>query len=155
MCGTGRLRGELQEVLRTALRLVGAATHLGSIAGTCACCRGPSTSIGVDSKEEAPWPISTATSCTLVDHIPESDVRGPQGSARVGGSSGTAILAAPLDDEPETEEERVSVASSLADASPDIRLNNSGASGHEASPVSPRPPGSGFCTFATAAKHTV
>ena len=31
-----------------------------------------------------------------------------------------AILAAPLDDEPETEEERVSVASSLADASPDI-----------------------------------
>ena len=31
-----------------------------------------------------------------------------------------AILAAPLDDEPETEEERASVASSLADASPDI-----------------------------------
>ena len=31
-----------------------------------------------------------------------------------------AILAAPLDDEPETEEERASVVSSLADASPDI-----------------------------------
>jgi hypothetical protein len=33
-----------------------------------------------------------------------------------------AILAAPLDDEPETEEERASVASSLADASPDIQF---------------------------------
>jgi hypothetical protein len=31
-----------------------------------------------------------------------------------------AILAAPLDDEPETEEERASVESSLADKSPDI-----------------------------------
>jgi hypothetical protein len=31
-----------------------------------------------------------------------------------------AILTAPLDDEPETEEEQASVASSLADASPDI-----------------------------------
>jgi hypothetical protein len=31
-----------------------------------------------------------------------------------------AILAAPLDDEPEMEDERASVASSLADASPDI-----------------------------------
>jgi hypothetical protein len=31
-----------------------------------------------------------------------------------------AILAAPLDDEPETEEERASVAASLAEASPDI-----------------------------------
>jgi hypothetical protein len=31
-----------------------------------------------------------------------------------------AILAAPLDDEPETEEERASPASSLADTSPDV-----------------------------------
>ena len=31
-----------------------------------------------------------------------------------------AILAAPLDDEPETADERASVAASLADSSPDV-----------------------------------
>ena len=46
---------------------------------------------------------------TLVDHIPA-----------LADQVELAILAASLDDEPESEEERASVALSLADASPDI-----------------------------------
>ena len=58
---------------------------------------------------------------TLVDHIPESDVPAARKILRaLADPVELAILAAPLDDEPETEGERASVASSLADASPDI-----------------------------------
>jgi len=58
---------------------------------------------------------------TLVDHIPESDVSAARKVLRaLVDPVALAILAAPLDDEPETEEERASVAASLADASPDI-----------------------------------
>lgn len=59
---------------------------------------------------------------TLVDNIPESDVAAARKVllALADDLVGLAILAAPLDDEPETEEERASVAASLADASPDI-----------------------------------
>jgi hypothetical protein len=58
---------------------------------------------------------------TLVDHIPESDVPTARKLLRaLADPVELAILAAPLDDEPETEQERASVASSLADASPDI-----------------------------------
>ena len=58
---------------------------------------------------------------TLVDHIPESDVPAARKVLRaLADPVELAILAAPLDDEPETEEERASVASSLSDASPDI-----------------------------------
>jgi hypothetical protein len=58
---------------------------------------------------------------TLVDHIPESDVP----SARkllcaLADPVERAILNAPLDDEPETEEQRSVVASSLAGDSADI-----------------------------------
>ena len=59
---------------------------------------------------------------TLVDHIPESDVPAARKVLRaLADPVELAILAAPLDDEPETKEERASVASSLADASPDCR----------------------------------
>ena len=76
---------------------------------------------------------------TLVDHIPESDVPAARKVLRaLADPVELAILAAPVDDEPETDEERASVASSLADASPDIPFeNSSGANGHEASPVPP------------------
>jgi hypothetical protein len=58
---------------------------------------------------------------TLVDHIPESDVPAARKVLRaLADPVELAILAAPLDDEPETEGERASVASSLADASSDI-----------------------------------
>jgi hypothetical protein len=58
---------------------------------------------------------------TLVDHIPESDVPAARKILRaLADPVELAILTAPLDDEPDTEEERASVASSLADASPDI-----------------------------------
>jgi hypothetical protein len=57
----------------------------------------------------------------LVDHIPESDVPAARKALRaLADPVELAILTAPLDDEPETEEEQASVASSLADASPDI-----------------------------------
>jgi hypothetical protein len=58
---------------------------------------------------------------TLVDHIPEGDVPAAREIPRaLADPVELAIRTAPLDDEPETEEERTSVASSLADASPDI-----------------------------------
>jgi hypothetical protein len=58
---------------------------------------------------------------TLVDHIPESDVPTARKVLRaLADPVELAILTAPVDDEPETEEEQASVASSLADASPDI-----------------------------------
>ena len=58
---------------------------------------------------------------TLVDHIPESDVPAARKVLRaLADQVELAILTAPLDDEPETEEERASVASSLADPSSDI-----------------------------------
>ena len=57
----------------------------------------------------------------LVDHIPEGDVPAARKILRaLADPVELAILTAPLDDEPETEEEQASVASSLADASPDI-----------------------------------
>ena len=56
-----------------------------------------------------------------MDHIPESDVPAVHKVLRaLADPVELAILAAPLDDEPDTEEERTSVASSLADASPGI-----------------------------------
>jgi hypothetical protein len=58
---------------------------------------------------------------TLVDHIPESDVPAARKLLRAFAVPvELAMLTAPPDDEPETEEERASVASSLADATPDI-----------------------------------
>ena len=58
---------------------------------------------------------------TLVDRIPESDVPAARKVLRaLADPVEFAILTAPLDDELETEEERAAVASSLADASPDI-----------------------------------
>ncbi|MGA3079499.1 MAG: hypothetical protein ABSG56_38215 [Bryobacteraceae bacterium] len=58
---------------------------------------------------------------TLVDHIPASDVPAARKVLRaLVDPVELAILTAPLDDEPETEEEQATVASSLADASPDI-----------------------------------
>jgi hypothetical protein len=58
---------------------------------------------------------------TLVDHIPESDVPTARRILRaLVDPVEMATMAAPLDDEPDTEEERASVASALADASPDI-----------------------------------
>ncbi len=58
---------------------------------------------------------------TLVDHISDSDVSAARKVLRaLVDPVELAILTAPLDDEPETEEERASVAASLADASPDI-----------------------------------
>jgi hypothetical protein len=58
---------------------------------------------------------------TFVDHIPESDVPAARKILRaLADPVELAILTAPLDDEPETEQEQVSMASSLADASPDI-----------------------------------
>ena len=57
----------------------------------------------------------------LLDHIPESDLPALRKVLRaLADPVELAILAAPLDDEPDTEEERTSVASSLADASPGI-----------------------------------
>ena len=51
---------------------------------------------------------------TLVDNIPESDVSAVRKILRaLADPVELAILAAPLDDEPDTEEERDSVASSL------------------------------------------
>jgi hypothetical protein len=58
---------------------------------------------------------------TLLDHIPDSDVPSVRKILRaLADPVELAILTAPLDDEPETEQERASVASSLADGSPDI-----------------------------------
>jgi len=58
---------------------------------------------------------------TLVDHIPESDVPAARKILRaLADPVELAILTAPLDDEPETDEERASVASALDDGSPDI-----------------------------------
>jgi hypothetical protein len=58
---------------------------------------------------------------TLVDHIPEGDVPAARKILRaLADPVELAILTAPLDDEPETEEERAAVESSVADASPDI-----------------------------------
>jgi hypothetical protein len=58
---------------------------------------------------------------TPVDHIPENDVPAARKILRaLADPAEMAILTAPLDDEPETEEERAAVALSLADASPDI-----------------------------------
>jgi hypothetical protein len=58
---------------------------------------------------------------TLVDHIPESDVPAVRKMLRaLADPVELAIQAAPLDDEPDTEEERASAAMSLADPSPDI-----------------------------------
>jgi hypothetical protein len=58
---------------------------------------------------------------TLVDRIPESDLPAARKLLRaLAGPVEFAILTAPLDDEPETEEERAAVASSLADESPDV-----------------------------------
>jgi hypothetical protein len=58
---------------------------------------------------------------TLVDHIAESDVPAVCKVLRaLADPVELAILAAPVDDEPETDEERASVASSLADPTPDI-----------------------------------
>jgi hypothetical protein len=57
----------------------------------------------------------------LVDHIPEGDVPAARKILRaLADPVELAILTAPLDDEPEAEEERAAVASSLADASADI-----------------------------------
>jgi hypothetical protein len=58
---------------------------------------------------------------TLVDHIPEGDVPAARKILRaLPDPVELAIRTVPLDDEPEAEEERAAVASSLADASPDI-----------------------------------
>jgi hypothetical protein len=58
---------------------------------------------------------------TLVDHIPESDVPAACKTLRaLADPVELAIRTAPLDDEPETEEERAAVAWSLADTSSDI-----------------------------------
>ena len=60
---------------------------------------------------------------TLVDHIPEGDVPAARKILRaLADPVELAIRTAPLDDEPETEDERAAVASSLADTSPDIPL---------------------------------
>jgi hypothetical protein len=57
----------------------------------------------------------------LVDHIPESDVPAARKILRaLADPVELAILTAPLDDEPETEEERATVASSLAESAPDV-----------------------------------
>ena len=57
----------------------------------------------------------------LVDRIPDSDVPAARKVLRaLADPVEFAILSAALDDEPETEEERASVASSLVDPSPDI-----------------------------------
>ena len=56
-----------------------------------------------------------------MDPISESDVlAAPKILRALADPVELAILTAPLDDEPDTEEEQASVASSLADASPDI-----------------------------------
>src|ERR1035437_9175174 len=61
---------------------------------------------------------------TLVDHIPESDVPAARKVLRaLADPVELAIVAAPVDDEPETEEERASVASSPDRKS--TRLNSS------------------------------
>ena len=58
---------------------------------------------------------------TLLDHIPDGDVPSLRKILRaLADPVELAILTAPLDDEPDTEEEQSSVAASLADASPDI-----------------------------------
>jgi hypothetical protein len=58
---------------------------------------------------------------TLVGHILESDVPTARKVLRaLAGPVELAILAAPLDDELETEEERAAVAASLADKSSNI-----------------------------------
>ena len=57
----------------------------------------------------------------LVDHIPDSDV--PSAGKMLRGLMDPvelAVLMAPLDDEPETTEERDAVEASLADHAPDI-----------------------------------
>jgi hypothetical protein len=58
---------------------------------------------------------------TLVDHIPASDLPAARKMLRaLADPLELAILNAPVDDEPETEEERAAVESSLNDPSPDI-----------------------------------
>ena len=55
----------------------------------------------------------------LVDHIPEGDAPAARKILRaLADPVELAIRTAPLDDEPETEDERTAVASSLADTSP-------------------------------------
>jgi hypothetical protein len=57
----------------------------------------------------------------LVDQIHEQDVPAARKILRaLADPVESAILAAPLDDEPESEQEQAAVASSLADPSPDI-----------------------------------
>ena len=58
---------------------------------------------------------------TLVDHIPASDLPAARKMLRaLADPVELAILNAAVDDEPETEEERAAVESSLSDPSPDI-----------------------------------
>jgi hypothetical protein len=58
---------------------------------------------------------------TLVDHIPASDLPAARKMLRaLADPVELAILNAAVDDEPETEEERAAVESSLKDPSPDI-----------------------------------
>jgi hypothetical protein len=65
--------------------------------------------------------IDRHESHTLVDLIPESDMPAVRKILRaLADPVELANLTAPLDDQPETEDERASVAASLADASPDI-----------------------------------
>jgi hypothetical protein len=57
----------------------------------------------------------------LVDHIPESDVSAAGKMLRgLMDPVELAVLTAPLDDEPESPEERTVLEASLADRSPDI-----------------------------------
>lgn len=57
----------------------------------------------------------------LLDRIPEDEVPTVRKFLRaLADPAELAILAAPLDDEPESEDERAAVKSSLADALPDI-----------------------------------
>ena len=58
----------------------------------------------------------------LIDRLPEGEIFAAQRLLEHLATSAPfrAAYSAPLDDEPETEEEEATVASSLADASPDI-----------------------------------
>jgi hypothetical protein len=58
---------------------------------------------------------------TLVDQIPDTDLPTARKLLRaLADPVELAILSAPLDDEPEDEDERLAVAASLADESPDV-----------------------------------
>ena len=59
---------------------------------------------------------------TLIDHIPATDVPATRKFLRamIEDPLELSILTAPLDDEPESEEERAAVAEALADPSPDV-----------------------------------